>query len=157
MSDKMYLAVYGSLRRGMQAARMMEREGLMYIGQGYISAKLYDLGWYPGIQLSTDPTAITQVDVYEVAHEDQLNHLHHYEGYEPSNPERSLFILRRGFPLLDGDKTIRANDVREVMCYEYNFGNSRNARPEHALVRDGNWPRHVSERDSRKAVAMGMA
>lgn len=149
MESKKYIAVYGSLRQGMQAAAMMEREGLMFVGNGTIQAKLYDLGWYPGIQLSTDPTAITQVDVYEVAHEDELNHLHRYEGYEPKNPERSLFILRREVPLL--------NDDRKVMCYEYNFGNAHNEAPNRPVVEDGDWPRYVSERNSRNAIARRMA
>lgn len=149
MSDKMYIAVYGSLRRGMQAAAMMEREGLTFVGEGTIQAKLYDLGWYPGIQLSTDPEAVTQVDVYEVGSEEALAHLHRYEGYEPQSPERSLFILRREVPLI--------NDDRKVMVYEYNFGNARNTPPNRPLVEDGNWPRYVSERNSRNAVARLLA
>lgn len=148
MANK-YLAVYGSLRRGMQAANMMDRpDALKYVGVGYISAKLYALGWYPGIELSHDPTAITQVDVYEVLDEKGIEHLHRYEGYVKERPEQSLFILRSGVPLLDDDK--------EVMCYEYNFG-SRNDRPDDLLVKDGNWPRYVSERNSRNASARGMA
>jgi gamma-glutamylcyclotransferase (GGCT)/AIG2-like uncharacterized protein YtfP len=140
---KKYLAVYGSLRRGQRANNMMDTPALTFVGEGFISAKLYALGWYPGIALSNDPDAITKVDVYEVLDENGLNHLHRYEGYVKDHPEQSLFILRNNVPLLDDDK--------EVMCYEYNFGKS-NERPDHLIVKHGDWSRYLSERNQSKAA-----
>lgn len=139
-----YLAVYGSLRRGQRAERMMNVPALSYVGTDRIPAKLYALGWYPGIELTTDPDYTTVVDVYEVLDENGLQHLHNYEGYSKDDPEGSLFILRTNVPLLDSNK--------EAMCYEYNFGRRNNARPDNLLVKHGDWSRYLSERDSRNAA-----
>lgn len=129
-----YIAVYGSLRRGMQAEHLMNKPGLSHVGQDTINATLYDLGWYPGIVLGGQSRVV--VDVHEVdLDSNALHRLHQYEGYIPHNWENSLFVLKRAFLNSNG---------KEVMCYEYN--RNVDGRP---IVDHGDWVQYVQERAAR--------
>jgi gamma-glutamylcyclotransferase (GGCT)/AIG2-like uncharacterized protein YtfP len=90
----------------------------------HIPGKLYDLGWYPGIKLGFGPETVIcePIPLTDVAQFDG------YEGYDPLDPDRSLYIRQ---PLLvpygiDG------------WIYEYN-------RPvmEMNVIEGGDWLEHT--------------
>lgn len=105
------IAVYGTLRYGGPANGYMD--GAKFLGTDSIPAKLFGVGWFPGIKL--DPEASTVVDVYEVPKENTakfLERIDAYEGYRKGRPDESLF---NRITVL----TNKSND--EVMVYEYNM------------------------------------
>lgn len=117
------VAVYGTLRYGAAANGFMK--GARYIGKDKIPARLYNLGWYPGIKI--DPEQATVVDVYEFDGDGQdfLPTIDRYEGFVPSQPRESLF--RRVKTLLND-----RND--EVFVYEYCFDVHEDTQ-----IKSGDW------------------
>lgn len=81
-----YVYVYGTLRPGGSDVHM-------------VPGTLFDLGYYPGIELGDENSqsfvACEKIEVSDV----RLAQLDQYEGYRPSDPERSLYLRR---PYLDG-------------------------------------------------------
>ena len=129
-SEADYVAVYGSLRRGMQAESKMER--MEFVGQGRIAASLYALGWYPGIQFDGKGNS-TVVEVFKMSEapllrEAILGDLDGYEGYYEKEPKYSLFIRRTTFVLMP--------DGTELPAYVYEYNNPVNRAP---LVENGDW------------------
>jgi gamma-glutamylcyclotransferase (GGCT)/AIG2-like uncharacterized protein YtfP len=129
-----FIAVYGSLRRGMQAAHKME-SSMEFVGTGFIDASLYALGWYPGVKLGTG--GLTAVDVFKLPEDPSLREailydLDNYEGYNERNLEGSLFV-RKVVPLFERGYS---DDLclDEVYVYEYNYPVNRAP-----LVKGGNW------------------
>lgn len=86
MKKKVY--VYGTLRTG------------AINGVVLVPGKLYNLGWFPGLvlDLSEEPSSFVTCEVIE-ADDDKLQRLDSYEGYDPNNPEESLYIRQ---PFKDG-------------------------------------------------------
>lgn len=131
-----YIAVYGSLRRGMQAATKMDR--IEFVGQGAINASLYALGWYPGIKLD-DTGNVTVVDVFKLPEAPRLREailfdLDTYEGYNPKYPEGSLFVRKTvnlAVPVLPFN---RESKHPPVYVYEYNCPTNRAP-----IVENGDW------------------
>lgn len=139
MMDPVYLAVYGSLRRGLLNNAMIARDSSVFLEQGQIKGTLYDLGWYPGLKVEGDTPIVA--DLYLVKDEQVMHSLNQYEGYTPRSPEKSLFVLKPTGFFISG---------KDVMCYEYN-GKVDGTTP---VVEHGDWARHVSERNSRKASGL---
>lgn len=86
----MYLFVYGTLRNDLRhdMYHVLARSAT-FIADGRVRARLYDLGDYPGMVLSSDPSDITMGEVYELSAEraqDVLKVLDEYEGLGPSDP-----------------------------------------------------------------------
>ena len=104
------VAVYGTLRRGGPANGYLR--GAKFLYQDTIPAKLYALGWFPGIKFNIGPEDFaTVVDVYEIPNDAEfLLDVDRYEGYNRDCPEESLFTRKK--VLLD-------NNNEEVMVYEY--------------------------------------
>lgn len=70
--------VYGTLRPGVS-------EPVMVPGQ------MFDLGWFPGaVGIETDDQHFFMAEIIEVDDE-TLARLDDYEGYNPRDPERSLY------------------------------------------------------------------
>lgn len=125
-----YVAVYGSLRRGMQAESKMQR--MEFVGQGEIHANLYALGWYPGIKIATGPAedAKTVVDIFKLPEAEQLRKailwdLDGYEGYSPEAPQNSLFVRKE-----------MVAKGPNLLCYVYEYNYPVNRAP---LVEGGDW------------------
>lgn len=60
-----YLFVYGTLRKSLPSPMsMLLAQEANFIAEGYLQAKLYDLGSYPGAVLSNDPINLVRGDVY---------------------------------------------------------------------------------------------
>lgn len=126
-----YVAVYGSLRKGMQADSKMER--LQFVSNGVAMASLYALGWYPGIKFE-DNNNKTVVEVYKLPdapllREAILRDLDGYEGYNPRNPEGSLFVRRTALVLCGESEA-------ELTCYVYEYNHNTNRAP---VVENGDW------------------
>lgn len=78
------LLAYGTLREGRKSAVI------------HIPGRLYNLGWFPGLVLdrSEDPSSFVTCEVLEVD-DDKLRMLDSYEGYDPDDPENSLYIREK--------------------------------------------------------------
>lgn len=129
MKNKVF--VYGTLRR--EASNPCENYGGVHLGMSELSgAKMYALGWFPGIKLTDNPEDKVFGDVYEV---DQsiMGRLDGYEGYDPDNPKASLYLR----------KTVSVLDFGEVYVYEYN-GYPGN-RP---VVPNGDWLDFSAKKES---------
>ena len=80
----MYLAVYGSLRRGAQSDGLLK--DFEYIGEDKVHGKLYKCGWFPGVVLGGDSEVVV-----EVFKGDDFAVIDIYEGCH-DNSEESLFL-----------------------------------------------------------------
>lgn len=105
-----------------------------------IPGYLYDLGWYPGVELATDgQTGVFYAEQIEVD-DSKLDDLDDYEGYDPHDPESSLYLrvpLRKYGIDLDGE------------IYVYN--RSLEGR---ALIESGDWLEYSEEKFSVKGVSL---
>ena len=103
------LAVYGTLRKGEGASDMLPPDG--FVGPDKIAGKIYQLGWFPGVKLPerVDNPSLVTVDIVEGVTDEQLARCDAYEGYDPDNPEHSLFVR----------KQIKTESGRDVWVYEY--------------------------------------
>lgn len=83
------LYVYGTLRPGKE-----ENSFRLY---GF---KMFDLGWFPGIirTNNVDPDDFVVVESTKVT-DGQLDVIDSYEGYNPHDPARSLYLRKR---IMDG-------------------------------------------------------
>lgn len=81
---------------------------------------MYDLGHFPGVKLKTsDCGCVFNAEKLEI-NAATLNRFDHYEGYNPHDPEGSLYIR----------KTFEDGYIYE---YNHNIGN-------YPRVRSGDWP-----------------
>lgn len=87
-----------------------------------VPGHLYDLGSFPGLKLDNSSDTMVTCESIEVTDE-ELERLDMYEGYDPSDPDNSLYIRRK----LDWGPFI----------YEYNdpWGNL----PKKSIVPSGDW------------------
>ena len=81
-----YLFVYGTLRNDAKhdIAQHLSR-GARLAGTGYIQAKLYDLGEYPGAIPSSNPHDKVYGQVFEILDESIFPALDDYEGCGPQD------------------------------------------------------------------------
>ncbi len=93
-----YLFVYGTLMKSERNQfSLLLQKHTEFIDKGYIFAKKYDLGAYPGIKLDMTKTAITKGELYQIANnfKSLMEKLDNYEGYIKNNEEQSLFIRKK--------------------------------------------------------------
>lgn len=101
MTEKsIIVAVYGSLRRGERANRMLQFSE--YLGQDTVKGRLYDLGAYPGLIVDPKGDDVV-VELYSIDAETLAN-LDRYEG--------APHLFRQV-------KTQVNSSNKEVLCYEY--------------------------------------
>jgi gamma-glutamylcyclotransferase (GGCT)/AIG2-like uncharacterized protein YtfP len=105
---------YGTLMAGFDRRRRAGIDSDMrYLGRGYISGALFDLGIYPAAVPSTDGKIWGEV--YEFDDDGRvLAALDDIEGYTHADPDRSLYTRAKTHVTLDGDAT------REAWVYFYN-------------------------------------
>lgn len=60
-----------------------------------VPGKLYDLGWFPGIILSPADGKTNSFVLCERVEIEDIEAVDHYEGYNPNDPDGSLYIRRR--------------------------------------------------------------
>lgn len=108
-----YLFSYGTLRPGRAPAEMAPAVArLQLVGTGWIQARLYDFGRFPGAILDADERARIEGMVFELPDDaDFLRQLDEYEEFAPGAPEKSLFV-RELHP-------IRLDSGGTLMCWIY--------------------------------------
>lgn len=118
----MYLAVYGTLRRGGPANGLLR--GGKWLGLDRVPGVLYDVGPFPALRpLKEGEEGTVLVDVYEVD-EKVLPAIDKYEGHYPEAPDQSLFTRR---------EVLTTEGTLPVTVYEYKF------TPISPVVPSGDW------------------
>src|SRR5579859_263506 len=86
---------------------------LRRVGPGFIRGQLFDLGDYPGAILTRSGPPIKGL-VFEIPDAPEiLERLDEFEGFDPSNPESSLFVRKRRHAQLENG--------RRVFCWVYAY------------------------------------
>lgn len=86
------LFAYGTLRRGFERHRHLERLGAQYNGEGSIAGELFDLGQFPGARKSGSDARRVQGEVYCLpAPSRVLAVLDAIEWVRKESPKSSLF------------------------------------------------------------------
>ncbi len=100
-----YLFSYGTLLPDQAPAKIAPVVRRMRrVGRGKVRGWLYDLGDYPGAVLNKTGSVIFG-QVFELPDKpDILGKLDQYEGFDPDDPDRSLFLRKRSLVSLDGGK-----------------------------------------------------
>ncbi len=105
---------YGTLMAGFDRRRRAGIDSDMrYLGRGYITGALFDLGIYPAAVPSTDGRIWGEVYEFDDG-ERVLAVLDDIEGYTHDDPDRSLYTRAKTHVTLDRD------DTREAWVYFYN-------------------------------------
>jgi gamma-glutamylcyclotransferase (GGCT)/AIG2-like uncharacterized protein YtfP len=127
---KDYLFAYGTLiEKSAPRAIAATIKHLKPIGDGFIFARLYDLGEYPGAVLDGSHRYKVFGKILEIpANGRILERLDEYEGFNRERPDKSLFLRKRAII----NRTHRSN--LEGWIYEYN-GNVGTA----SLIKSGHY------------------
>jgi len=119
-----HLFVYGTLLPEQAPAEMVAvLRRLRHETPGHVRGRLYDLGAYPGAIL--DPSADTVIRGRVFALPDDgtvLAVLDAYEGFDPTDPTRSLFSRTRA--------RVGLSDGREVDCWMYVYNRDLRDAPQ---------------------------
>ena len=111
------LFTYGTLRREADTAmrKVISREAA-YIGEGSYQGELYLAGSHPAVIPSQDQEDQVAGDLFDLSKAPGLlERLDRYEGYDPREPEASLYVRKMGqIQLRDSRQT------REAWIYLYN-------------------------------------
>jgi gamma-glutamylcyclotransferase (GGCT)/AIG2-like uncharacterized protein YtfP len=104
-----FLFVYGTLMRGFHEDLRKNIEAKL-VGDGTISATLYDLGDYPGARLAGNRSEnFVKGELYKLGDpEHAIGILDKYEDHFPSEPRKSLFIRELMTVTLEGGRKRRA-------------------------------------------------
>jgi len=86
-----------------------------FITKGFIYAKKYDLGEYPGVKLDLNKKHITKGELYNIHSnfEHVISELDYYEGFNELNYTESLFVRKEVVVQTD-------NENYKAWVYEYN-------------------------------------
>lgn len=110
---KQYIFVYGSLRKGFAPPEIAETaDRLKLVGEGFVYGKLYDLDEYRALVLNGEDEIFGQI--LELPDDEAvLQKLDEYEGFDPQNQAKSLFVRKQ---------TTAYSDHGEIPAwiYEYN-------------------------------------
>ncbi len=123
------IAFYGTLRRGEAGYHQLGlAKELRFLGTGGVPGLLYDLGPYPALVRGE---GVVVAELFEVPDDRILKALDHFEGFDPMNPETSLFV-RRETNLTDGSG----------VAWVYYFGAGERLPAGAMLIPSGDWLRH---------------
>jgi gamma-glutamylcyclotransferase (GGCT)/AIG2-like uncharacterized protein YtfP len=116
-------------RRLLGAAAVLE-------ARGRVRGTLYDFGEYPGLELGG--TGWVAGELYRIPDiAKRLAALDEAEGYDPADPEGSLYVRQR-VAVLIGD-----GSTREAWVYVYQGPGGRGPR-----IESGDWRAHLGTRDA---------
>ena len=108
-----YLFVYGTLLPGRAPAGIAATvDRLKPAGDGFVRARLYDLGEYPGIVLDETGEKIPGKIFRLPAEPEVLKRLDEYEEFDAAQPEASLFV-RKKWPVT------KKNGNKKLICWVY--------------------------------------
>jgi gamma-glutamylcyclotransferase (GGCT)/AIG2-like uncharacterized protein YtfP len=110
-----HLFVYGTLREDPRhhMYRVLARSSV-FVGDGFVNARLFDLGGYPGMALAGSPDERVVGELYRLKRTDAhevLSTLDEYEGLGPGDPRPHEY--RR--EVVD----VRLNDGRTIPAWAY--------------------------------------
>ncbi|NJN49928.1 MAG: gamma-glutamylcyclotransferase [Polaribacter sp.] len=110
-----YLFVYGTLHHSIKnEMSVFLSKNSDFIGDGFISGKLFDVGNYPALILDTNSTVFGSI--YQLKNELVLSILDAYEGFDRQNPTESLYIRTQ----ID----VKLQDKKSVNCWVYIYNKS---------------------------------
>ena len=107
--EKEYLFVYGTLLSSYAKNPFKKQfsENSKFIGNAKLSAKLYDLGEFPGIiENQKGEHYVVYGEVYELLNSDFLFDLDEYENYFPENLFQSEYIRQKVMVSLNKDDSV---------------------------------------------------
>lgn len=131
-----YVFFYGTLMTPFnRPGRQRVNSSMTYTGRGKIGAALFDLGIYPAA-IPTDDGSVVWGEVYEM-HDPAtvLSTLDEIEGYQPNEPEQSLYMRVRI------DVTLDTGRVQPAWAYFYNAPLGRAQR-----IASGDYLEHLKVR-----------
>lgn len=106
-----YLFVYGTLRSGLEnpMSYFLSRHADL-VGRGSFRGRLYDAGRYPCAVPSDDERDSVAGDIFALKDDggQALHLLDEYEGCNPENPDRGLYIRTRAEVNIEGSKMVLA-------------------------------------------------
>ena len=114
-----FLFAYGTLQPKKAPPEMREAvKALKPVAKGSVRGELYDLGQYPGAVFQNGTNGRVIGTVLRLPRRKDLNDhilrvLDDYEGVDPDNPKRGLFV-RREMP-------VRTRNGRRLKCWVYEF------------------------------------
>lgn len=133
---KKHLFLYGSLlgNNTEEKIKKIFNDNCQFITKGYILAKLYDLGEYPGAIPTTNKNDRVFGKIFWVKNPRKtFRILDEYEEYFPKNPKKSLFIRRKTKAyLLPSENTIK--------CWAYLFNQKIEIQPQ---INSGNYLKNI--------------
>lgn len=105
------LFTYGTLRK--EADNPIQRfliDRAVWIGKGFFQGKLYFTNGHPAAVPSDSQTNSVTGDLFDIENSPELlQTLDRYEGYDPANPEGSLYIrAKKTIWLKESDKNVEA-------------------------------------------------
>jgi gamma-glutamylcyclotransferase (GGCT)/AIG2-like uncharacterized protein YtfP len=120
-----HVLVYGTLRRGERANSFLDDSE--FLGEVTVpNAVMFDLGSFPGIHLNQPEFSIT-AELYRVDNPKIIDRLDGYEGFDPYDPKRSLYLR----------EVVNVNGV-DAFIYVYN-----GAAPRSPRIVTGDWKQRV--------------
>ena len=103
------LFVYGALRKGFRAHRLMQGFRARLLATGWVNGRLYDLGKYPGALESTRDADKVHGEIYLLPRAaDAFRVLDSLEGFDPANSGGNLFERKETTVMLAGGRETRA-------------------------------------------------
>ena len=108
-----HLFSYGTLqphRAPKEISDVVER--FEYVGRGEVAGVLFDLGEYPGMVHPKTQSDKVEGTIFQLPDDpDVLRRLDDYEGFNPKDPERSLFVRSR--------RLVATKDGKQTTCWVY--------------------------------------
>lgn len=131
-----HLFVYGTLRSNQPNAPRLG--GATPLGWATVSGKLLDLGDYPGL-IEGEGVVIGELFLLPSAALERIDDL---EGFDPLDPESSLFVREERYVHLPGQNT-----RRQAWIYRWPHGGG-------SPIESGDWVRHVQERGESRSKTL---
>jgi len=109
------LFIYGTLHPDRAPAAIVATARLLKpFARATIQGRLYDLGAYPGVQLSSDPSGAVPGELFHLPDDPAiLARLDDYEDFRPDDPSNSLFLRQRTIATLE--------DGTQHACWVYTY------------------------------------
>ncbi|MBI2370774.1 MAG: gamma-glutamylcyclotransferase [Deltaproteobacteria bacterium] len=136
-----HLFVYGTLMRGFSRHHTIQHPGVRFVADGWVRARLEDLGAYPGARLEGEGEVAGELYAGEALVE-LLPILDEIEGCDPRHPERGLYRRVR--------VPVRFAQGGVVEAWIYAYQGARVGR----TIPEGDWRTHVL---GRRAVTRASA
>jgi gamma-glutamylcyclotransferase (GGCT)/AIG2-like uncharacterized protein YtfP len=132
-----HLFVYGTLLSGAAnlMAEYLEGKG-QWLGPATMPGKLYAVNFFPGAIYEPGAETLIQGEVMQLSGSpgQTFRVLDEYEGYQPQQPETSLFVRKAVEVIRQNGQTL------SCWCYLYNRPVARLPR-----IESGNYLRHLAE------------